>query len=83
MKIVFLVRHTHELSEDVDDEKLIGVYETREDADAAIRRVSSQPGFRHFPDGFSVEEYEIGKDHWTEGFVTAVLSDGTIRYENQ
>ena len=83
MKSVYLLWHTHELSQGEDDDKLIGVYATREDADAAIRRLSGQPGFRHFPEGFLAEEYEIGKDHWTEGFVTAVLSDGTIRCENE
>ncbi len=39
------------------------------------------PGFRDYPkiidplsnsdeSGFYIDEYEIGKDHWTEGYVT-------------
>jgi hypothetical protein len=65
---VFLVWHVHELNSD-DDEKLIGVYSTREEAGAAIRRAKVQRGFRDFPDGFEVAEYELNLDHWAEGFV--------------
>jgi hypothetical protein len=60
-----------------DDDKLIGVYETREDAEGAIRRLSGCPDFRQFPDGFLITEYEIGEDHWT------VLSDSTIERKNE
>jgi hypothetical protein len=34
-----------------------------------LSRASNQLGFRDFPDGFSIDEYEIDKDHWQEGFV--------------
>ena len=38
-------------------------------ANAAIARLSFQLGFRDHPDGFTVDEYELDKDHWCEGFV--------------
>jgi len=66
---VFLLWHTHELGDD-DDEKLIGVYRTREDAEAAIKRVGSQPGFAEAPQGFEICPYRLNKDNWTEGYVT-------------
>ena len=28
------------------------------------------PGFKDHADGFTIDEYEIGKDHWAEGFRT-------------
>ncbi len=31
-------------------------------------RLVKQPWFRDFPDNFSIDEYEIDKDHWQEGF---------------
>jgi len=70
MDTVFLLWHLRPAgpNENDDDEKLIGVYRTEEDAKAAIERVKSQPGFVDFPDGFFAEKYELGKDHWTEGF---------------
>lgn len=69
MKSVFIVWHTHEVGGE-SDEKLIGVYRTPEDANAAISRLSGKPGFRDTLDGFEVTEYVIGKDHWTEGYVS-------------
>jgi hypothetical protein len=56
--------------EDGDDtELLIGVYATEGDANSAIERLRSQPGFADFPQGFKAEPYELNQDHWTEGFV--------------
>ena len=43
-----------------------------EDATAAINRLSDKPGFRNAYDGFEVTEYVLGKDHWTEGYITQV-----------
>jgi len=80
MKSVFVVQHLHTLPHGEDDVKMIGVYATREDAIRATRRLASQPGFCDSPEivdpnstndmqGFHVDEYEIGKDHWQEGYV--------------
>lgn len=69
MDAVFVVQHSHEIA-DCEDVKMIGVYRSRSDADAAVSRLVRQPGFREYPSGFSIDEYEIGKDHWVEGFVT-------------
>jgi hypothetical protein len=66
---VFLLWHVHQLNGD-EDEKLIGVYRTKQDAELAISRLQAQPGFRNTPEGFQIVEYAINKDHWTEGFVT-------------
>jgi len=60
-----------EEQEESDIELLIGVYATRADAKAAVERVKSQPGFATYPKGFQVCPYEIGKDHWSGGFVKA------------
>jgi len=65
MKSVFILWH---VSPDNDDEKLIGVYQSEIEARSAIKRLESQPGFQNEPEGFSVDEYELNKDHWTEGF---------------
>jgi homoserine kinase type II len=69
---VFFVTHTHELSGGEEDEKLIGVYSSTENADAAVVRASGLPGFREHPDGFHVDAYAVDVDHWTEGFVTTM-----------
>ncbi len=56
--------------EGVDEEKLISVYSDETAAKAAINRLISKPGFRDCPDGFTMDNYEVGKDHWTEGYIT-------------
>jgi hypothetical protein len=69
MKTVYLLWHTHVFENGPDDEKLIGVYESALAARQAQARVADQPGFRDHPEGFEISAYELGKDHWTEGFV--------------
>ena len=71
MASVFILQHTYELSETGEKEtKFIGVYSSREKAQEAIRRLSLQPGFQDFPEHFYIDEYEIDRDNWCEGFVT-------------
>ena len=67
---VFLLWHTHEMADGEEDDKLIGVYATEADAEAARPRMLQQPGFRELPEGFQVCRYIVGKDEWIEGFVT-------------
>lgn len=67
---VFLLWHVHEMPEGEEDAKLIGVYASEEDAESARLRVRSQPGFRDSPEGFEVDRYTIGQDHWTEGYIS-------------
>lgn len=67
MTKTFVLQHEHEWC-GRNEVKFIGVYSSHDDAQAAISRLRDQPGFRDWPDGFSINEYEIGIDHWTEGF---------------
>lgn len=71
MKTVFLLQHAYELTPDREVQiKIIGIYATRGDAETAIERLSKQPGFCDFPDHFEIGEFELGRDHWEEGFRT-------------
>ena len=58
--------------------KLIGVYRSRERAEAAIARLRGQSGFRDNPTGFVIDEYPFAKDHWTEGVVNVELMGGLL-----
>jgi hypothetical protein len=72
MELVFLLWHINRPSDSADnDEKLIGVYRTEDDAKAPIVRLRDKPGFRENPVGFEISKYELGKDNWTEGYVNA------------
>lgn len=77
MDIVYLLWYVREWDEGEDTELLIGVYRTEADANDAIGRLKAQPGFVKYPEGFLIVPYELGKDHWTEGFVR-MLGDKDI-----
>jgi hypothetical protein len=68
---IFVVHHSYEVG-GRDEVKLIGVYGSRGDAESAIDRLTSRPGFREHPSGFHIDEYLVGKDHWVEGFASLV-----------
>jgi len=82
MKSVFVVKHSRSLSDgQYANIKFIGAYRSWDTAHAAVERLRSQPGFRDFPrlvnplvddddQGFYIDEYELDKDHWAEGFVS-------------
>jgi len=69
MDAVYALHHVRKDDEYGDDAKLIGVYRSEEAGRAAISRLSNMPGFRDYSEGFSLERYELDKDHWSEGFV--------------
>ena len=71
MASVFVLQHVHAREDGVEDVKFIGVYSSREKADAAVARLSRLPGFSDAPDGFHVDEYRVDQDHWVEGYVVA------------
>ena len=68
--IVYIVQHLRESKAEQEDVKFIGVYSTQAMAADAVARIGEQPGFNETKSGFSIEEYEVDKDHWTEGFAT-------------
>jgi hypothetical protein len=69
MTHVYVLQHVHATPSGEEDVKLIGVYVTEAAAQAAVSRLSQQPGLRDHPEGFHLSRYELNKDHWTEGFI--------------
>jgi hypothetical protein len=69
MDSVFLLWYVHAPDSADEDELLIGVYSTEEEAKTAIERLKDKPGFVNAPDGFQIHPYEINRDHWTQGFI--------------
>jgi hypothetical protein len=47
---VYLLSHTHEVNPGEDDEKLIGIYGTYGNAEAARQRASGWPGVSRRPE---------------------------------
>ena len=71
MASVFVLQHLHSREDGGEDVKFIGVYSSREKADAAVARLSRLPGFSDAPSGFHVDEYRVDQDQWAEGYVAA------------
>lgn len=70
MASVFLLQHSYEVNE-YEETKLIGIYSTREKAEETVRQYKTLPGFRDYPDDcFYIDEYQIDKNHWQEGFLS-------------
>lgn len=67
MKTIYLVQHVSKYKE-YEDVKIVGIFETEQKANNAIRVLRMQPGFSAFPDGFFVDEYEMDEMFWREGF---------------
>jgi homoserine kinase type II len=67
---VYVLQHVHSREDAEEDVKFIGVYSSRENAEAAIKRLSQAPGFSDSQSGFHIDEYQIDKDQWVEGYST-------------
>lgn len=65
---VHVLQHVRPDDEHGDDAKMIGVYRSRALAEAAVASLAGQPGFRDYPEGFSIDVYPLDRDHWREGF---------------
>jgi hypothetical protein len=70
LRCAFLAYHEYEFPLGVDHPRVIGVFSSEALAQDAIAYCSLLPGFSQFADGFTIGLYEVGKDQWTEGYVT-------------
>ena len=70
MARVYVLQHVHSGEDGAEDVKFIGVYSSRENAQAAITRLGQAPGFSEASAGFHIDEYQVDKDQWVEGFST-------------
>ncbi|MEN6450283.1 MAG: phosphatase PAP2 family protein [Thermoguttaceae bacterium] len=70
---VFLLEHVHGVGREespVEDVKTIGIYSSRENAEAAKDRLSTRPGFSQAVEGFCIDEYPVDVDYWVDGYAT-------------
>jgi hypothetical protein len=67
---VYVLQHVHSMADGAEDVKFIGVYSSRENAQAAITRLVHAPGFSDAPAGFHIDEDQVDKDQWIEGYST-------------
>ena len=66
---IWLAWHEHE-RDGCSEYKLIGVFSTRERAEAAVEARRGKPGFADHPDGFGIASYVVDDTAWPDGFIT-------------
>jgi hypothetical protein len=72
----YSVSHIAE-TDHADEERLIGVFSTEDEARRAVTQLKGVPGFSEHPDGFAVSrEILDGNIEWLEGFV---LEDDSVQ----
>ena len=82
MNEVFVLWHVHDLGDGEEDSKLIGIYGSQEDAEAAKVRLGLKPGFIDAPHGFITDRYRLNKDHWSDGYITVYpRTDDSVKVE--
>ena len=69
---VFVLEHARykddDKNNDVEDFKIIGVFATEQQAQAAIEQLKSQSGFKEYPNGFHIDAYPLNQINWSQGF---------------
>ena len=66
---IYVLQHSYELENGYEETKFLGVCSSFEKAKAAILEYQKLPGFRERPHDFYIDNYEIDKKHWAEGFI--------------
>lgn len=70
----------------IDDEcdpKLIGIYSSREKAEAAIAQLRDKPGFRDWLGGFRIGQSRLDQTYWEEGFINPMDDPGWPQTEEE
>jgi hypothetical protein len=68
MNSAFVVFHARVKDLDNEDIKLIGIFSSKQTAEAAVTKAKDLSGFCDHQNGFSISEYTIDEIHWSEGF---------------
>ena len=70
MRELYILFHSYEINEDIEEAKELGVYSSEENAKKAIEFYSKLPGFCDYPiECFVYDKYVVGKCvGWRDGF---------------
>lgn len=72
MNSVYLLQHTYLYGEndEYEETKVLGIFDSNEKAQDAVKEYIKLPGFREFTDEcFSIDEYQLNAKEWAEGFL--------------
>lgn len=89
MKCVYILQHSYDQVFGEDDEyivreetKLIGIYSSYKNAVTAKKEYMRKKGFNRFSEeNFYIDEYELNKNYWDNGFVD--WKDSTLTWSER
>lgn len=70
---VFVLQHGHSDEDSAGSVLFIGVFSSEAKAKAVIELLIQQPGFKEYPEDFSIDVYTMDDYSWREGFVKVPL----------
>jgi hypothetical protein len=68
---IYVLWHSYNDEDGREHEMMLGVYSTREKAEAGLSQLRDKPGFRDYPNGFEIARGTLDRTSMTEGFVRA------------
>lgn len=72
MKTIYCLAHSYEHPSGEPEIKTLAYFGSKKEAEDAVRHYVELPGFVRYPDGFFVDEVQLGRLHWEEGFETVL-----------
>jgi homoserine kinase type II len=80
MAQLYVLLHQHRLDCGDVDEKLLGIYRSRDAASEGVQRLKLQSGFRDHPQDFLLTPRSVGELTWADGFEDPEpgSSEGTV-----
>lgn len=67
-RVVYLLQHSYEVDNEYDETKILGIFSDKQKAEEALAEYKQLPGFKDKPNDFYIDEYELDKKNWIEGF---------------
>ncbi|WP_294266555.1 hypothetical protein [uncultured Chryseobacterium sp.] len=68
LESVFSVSHSYTIHRYLDDERMIGVFSSKEKAEQAVEELKTKEGFILHPDDFDISELDLNDLLWKSGF---------------
>lgn len=65
---LFLLQHSYECNDGSVETKVLGIFSNKLWAEDAISEYRNLHGFKEKPNDFYIDEYEIDRKYWEEGF---------------
>lgn len=67
MSRIYLLQHSYEHN-GIEETKIIGIFSSKHKALEVIEQYKILSGFKNHSNNFYIDEYQVDKNYWEEGF---------------